>query len=69
VEVKDFSRRGGPFAGVANGPWFSRTLRVMPRTCARYDQPSFSAAPNAAGTRAFASPACVKAKAKKQPLV
>jgi hypothetical protein len=38
---------------------------------ARHDQPIFSAAPDAAGARAFASQASVsvKAKAKKQPLV
>jgi len=47
----------------------SRTLRVMPRIRARHDQPTFSAALDAADAGAFASPACVKAKAKKQPLV
>ncbi|WP_279587297.1 hypothetical protein [Paraburkholderia caballeronis] len=34
----------------------------------RHDLPN-AAALEAAGSRAFASPVCVKAKAKKQPLV
>jgi len=47
----------------------SRTLRDMPRRRVHADQPIFSVAPRAVGARAFASPVCVKAKAKKQPLV
>jgi hypothetical protein len=62
-------RRPSQKGGAANGARISRTLRVMPRTRARHAQPTFSATPDAADGLAPALLVCLKAKAKKQPLV
>lgn len=60
-----FRQKGGAFIWAR----ISRTLRVMPRTRARHDQPTFSATPDAVGSPVPALLACLKAKVKKQPLV